>query len=335
MSEAETSFNGLGRATKKATILAIGLLVLGCVQANASNALEPLDAWSDTPVRARIMDFVTRVTTPGSADFVAPADRIATFDMDGTVLTEKPAYTEVIVDMLWACVIGTNEPRRTEQPPFKQACAKNYKYFDDFKQVQALRDAAAGHTQAAYRKYTEEALKLARHPGFDRPLGEMVYAPMIELARYLQAHEFRLFFVSGSSQPFVREMAELRFNLPRTQAIGTQWPLVFDPNPKGVPVFRWQTGKLRAPGVFGPGKPLAILRHIGKPPIFAAGNTMGDNEMLLHATKRNGPGMGIVIVHDDAKREYAYSDPKIQASAKANGWSLVSMKKDFRVVFTN
>jgi hypothetical protein len=297
--------------------------------------LEPLESWSDTPVRARIIDFITQVTTPGSADFVMPEDRIATFDMDGTVMTEKPVSAQTIIAMHWACVIGTNEPRRTERTPFKQACGKQYPYFADDAKDQVLRDVAAGRTQAAFRHYAGKALKLARHPGFERPLGAMIYAPMVELARYLRRHAFRLFFVSGSSQPMVRAVAALRFNLPPMNAIGTQWPLSFDPNPEGDPVFRWQSGNLRGPGVFGPGKPLAILRHIGKPPVFAAGNTMGDREMLLYATKRRGPGMALVIVHDDAEREYAYRDARIEAAARVGGWSLVSMKNDFRTLFAD
>ena len=292
-----------------------------------------LSTWSDTTARTRIIDFVTRITTPGGPDFVPRQDRIATFDMDGTVITEKPVNTQKIIAMHQACVIGTNEPKRTDLAPFKQACAKDYGVFAGLAGSQVLRDLAAGQTQAAYRKYAGKAFRLARHPGFDRPLGEMIYVPMLELARYLQRNGFRFFLVSGSTQPLVRELVELRFNLPNEHGIGTEWPLEFDANPKGVPVFRWATGGRRLPSVYGPGKPLAILRRIGRPPIFAAGNTMGDLEMLQYATKRRGPGMGILIVHDDAEREYAYSDPRIEAAAKTNGWTLVSMKKDFRTIF--
>jgi hypothetical protein len=314
-------------------VVAAVMLVLALLQGPDARADTVLSTWSDTPTRARIIDFVTRVTTIGGSDFVPPPERIATFDMDGTVITEKPVNTQKIIAMHQACVFGTNEPKRTDQTPFKQACARDHTFFPGLAGSQVLRDLAAGQTQAAYRKYVEHALKLARHPGFDRPLGEMVYLPMLELARYLQQHGFRLFLVSGSTQPLVRELTALRFHLPNEHGIGTEWPLAFDANPKGVPVFRWAAGGRRLPSVYGPGKPLAILRQIGRPPVFAAGNTLGDLEMLQYATMRRRPGMGIVIVHDDGAREYAYADPRIEAAAKANGWSLVSMKNDFKSVF--
>ncbi|MDA1309024.1 MAG: HAD family hydrolase, partial [Proteobacteria bacterium] len=203
--------------------------------------------WSDTPARARIIEFVGKVTTPGTDDFVPPDARIATFDMDGTVLTEKPVSIQTIIAMHQACVFGSNEPRRTDLAPFKQACARDYAYFSEIGMYRVLRDVGAGQTQARFRKYAGKALELARHPMSGRPLGAMVYAPMIELARYLQRHQFQVFLVSGSSQALVRKLGEMRFNLPRHQGIGTEWPLEFDPNPEGAPVFRWKAGPLRDP----------------------------------------------------------------------------------------
>ena len=309
----------------------LAAMLAGCQTTTAKTS--PLQTWRDTQTRARIINFVARVTTPGSSQFVAPEDRLATFDMDGTVLVEKPTYAAIMISMLQACVIGTNAPKRTGEYPFKQACANDFSAFQDYKAVQVLRDAGAGQSQSRYRRYTRDALRLAKHPRFNRPLGDMVYAPMIELAAFLRDRGFRLTFFSGSTQPVVREVAALRFGSPLEDAVGIRWPLAFDANPKGVPVFRWKQGPPLLPLVDGPGKPLAILRHIGKPPLFAAGNTMGDLEMLQFATRRRGPGMGIVIVHDDAAREYDYTAPGIESAAKRNGWTLVSMKNDFRVMF--
>jgi phosphoserine phosphatase len=318
---------------RRLAVLIAALIFIAAQAPTVASADSALSTWSDSNTRSKIIDFVTKITTPGNPSFVPHEERIATFDMDGTVITEKPASTQKMIAMMQACVIATNEPKRTGQAPYKQACAKDHAYFPGLAGSQTLRDLAASQTQAAYRKYAKAALKLARHPGFGIPLGAMVYAPMIELARYLEKNGFQIFLVSGSTQPLVRELAELRFHLPRDHGIGTQWPLEFDSNPEGVPVFRWKTGGRRLPSVYGPGKPLAIQRHIGGPPIFAAGNTMGDLEMLQFATKSGRPGMGIVIVHDDAEREYAYPAPEIVAAAKANGWSLVSMKNDFNIVF--
>jgi hypothetical protein len=322
-------------ATPLVIVAAFFLSVLFTNTRSEAEGLSSLRSWNDTPTRARIIDFVSRVTTPGGPEFVAPEDRIATFGMDGTVITEKPANVQKFIDMAWVCVIGTNEPNRAAQSPFKQACAKDHGYFPGIAGAQVLRDHAAGRTQAAYRKYAEKALELGRHPILNRSLGALVYAPMLELARYLQQNGFQVFVVSGATQPLVRELVELRFHLSARHGIGMAWPVEFYANPDGIPVFRWKTGGKRLPSVHGAGKPLAILRHIGRPPIFAAGNTSGDLEMLQYATKRNGPGMGIVIVHDDAEREYAYSAPKIEAAARANAWTLVSMKNDFKVVFVD
>lgn len=315
--------------------LAARALVAAMVSSPLSSASADtvLSTWSDNPVRAAIIDFVNRVTDPTHPDFVPPDERVASFDMDGTVITEKPANTQKLIAMAQACVIGTNEPRRNHQPPFKQACSGDYAYFPGLEGTQVLRDLLAGQTQSAYRKYAGKALELLKHPDFKRPLAGMVYAPMLELARYLQRNGFRFYLVSGSTQPLVRELVNDRFNLDDRHGIGTNWPLEFTVQTGGVPVFRWITGGRLLPSVYGPGKPLAILRHIGKPPIFAAGNTMGDFEMLQYATKRNGPGMGVVILHDDAKREYAYDHPDIVAAARENGWEVVSMKKDFKVIF--
>jgi phosphoserine phosphatase len=328
--------------TRIAALVAI-LCAVSAPISNAGAGDTVLSAWSNTQVRAAIIDFVTRVTDPLGPDFVPPEERIATFDMDGTVITEKPANTQKLIAMAQACVIGTNEPKRNDQPPFKQACDGDYTYFPGLEGTQVLRDLAAGQTQAAYRKYAGKALELLKHPGSKRPLGKMVYAPMLELARYLQRHGFQFHLVSGSTEPLVRTLVNDRFNLDDRHGIGTDWPLEFAVPTNGVPIFRWQTGGRRLPSVYGPGKPLAILRHIGRPPIFAAGNTMGDLEMLQYATKRSGPGksmgmgmgMGIVIVHDDAAREYAYSHPDIEAAARENGWELVSMKNDFKIVFAD
>lgn len=311
--------------------LCLGAMLAGCQTTAVDNS--SLDTWNDTPTRARIIKFVTQVTTPGSPEYVAPEHRLASFDMDGTVLVEKPTYVAIMISMLQACVFGTNEPKRTRDYPFKQACSNDYGAFQDYKAVQVLRDVGAGQTQSSYRRYIRHALRLAKHPRFNRPLGDMVYAPMVELAAFLRDHGFRLTFFSGSTQPVVREVAALRFGSPLEDAVGIRWPLAFDANPKGAPVFRWETGPPILPLVDGPGKPLAILRHIGKPPLFVAGNTMGDLEMLQYATGRPGPGMGIVIVHDDAAREYAYTAPGIEAAARRNGWALVSMKRDFKTVF--
>lgn len=311
------------------------LVLAGCQTTAPAKQDGALASWNDTPVRARILDFVARVTTPGSPDFVPPEDRLATFDMDGTVLTEKPTYTAIMISMLQACALRSKDPAQAAAYPIKQACAKDYAAFQDYKAVQVLRDVGAGQTQAQYRRYVANALRKDKHPRFDRPLGDMVYAPMIELATYLRDHGFRVSFFSGSTQPVVREVAALRFGSPLEDGVGIRWPLSFKLDTAGRPEFVWDKGPPITPLVDGPGKPLAILRHIGKPPLFAAGNTMGDFQMLQYATKGNRPGMGIVIVHDDPVREYRYTAPGIEPAARENGWTLVSMKEDFRTMFAD
>ncbi len=318
-------------------LAAVSLALIAWIVPGVAPAQSPLTTWSDRPVRAAIVDFVERVTTAGSPEFVPRDERIATFDMDGTVITEKPASAQKLIAMAQVCVLGTNEPQRKDQSPFWEACAEDYAYFPGFAGSRTLRDLLTGQTEAAFRSYAGKYLKLAKHPGFDRKVGDMAYAPMLELARYLRENGFGLYLVSGSSQPLVREFAARLFNLEDSHGIGTEWPLEFvaNPGPRSEPVFRWSRGEPRLPSVFGPGKPLAILRHIGRPPIFAAGNSMGDFEMLQYATGRRGPGMGLVIVHDDAHREYSYADSGIEAAAMENGWSLVSMKNDFKTVFAD
>jgi phosphoglycolate phosphatase-like HAD superfamily hydrolase len=314
---------------------------------------DPLPSWNDGPAKKSITDFVARVTTEGGTDFVPPAERIATFDNDGTLWCEQPVYFQVAFAFDQVRALAPQHPDWKTTQPFKGVLARDMKAVAAGGQKGVLQIMAATHagmTTEAFSKSVMEWMANARHPRFNRPYNELVYQPMLELLAYLRANGFKTFIVSGGGIEFMRPWTEKVYGIPPEQVVGSSGAVKFQMDSYGKPALM----KLAKAEFIddGPGKPVGINRFIGRRPIFAFGNSDGDLQMLQWTAAgdqgRSRPVvddaagtrfMGIVH-HTDAAREYAYDrqsrigklDKALDEAVKRN-WLVVDMKNDWKKIF--
>lgn len=315
--------------------------VLAAVIVLAGPRLAPaqeLASWNDGPARRNIESFVTAVTTPGP-DFVAPAQRIAVFDNDGTLWTEQPIYTEVAFSIARAAQMAKADPKLAAQPAFKAVLSRDPKAIAALSEkdlLQLMVTTHSGVTTEAFDAAAKAWLAQARDPRFHRAYDANVYQPMLELMAYLRAHEFNVFIVSGGDTDFMRTFAARTYGVPPDQVIGSSSQTRFEQQ-NG----RWVLVRMPQMALDDlAAKPSNIALHIGARPIFAAGNSDGDLQMLQYTTSGPGRRMGLIVHHDDAAREYAYDraskigrlDKALDEAARS-GWTVVSMKGDWRTVF--
>ncbi|MDL2409407.1 HAD family hydrolase [Rhizobium calliandrae] len=319
-------------------LVALIMLVAGAI--SPALAQEALPSWNDTAAKTRIMDFVKATTTQGGESYVAPEDRIAVFDNDGTLWVEQPFYTQLGFMLDRIKDLAPQHPEWKEQEPFKSVLAGDLKGVakSGEKGIVELGMAThAGMTTEQFSKIVTDWFAAAKHPKTGRPYTEMTYQPMRELLDYLRANGFKTYIVSGGGVEFMRPITEKIYGIPPEQVVGstitTEFALVDD-----VPVLR------RLPKINfvddGPGKPVGINQFIGRKPIFAAGNSDGDYEMLRWVTAGKKPGFAMLIHHTDAAREYAYDrqsafgklDKALDEAVRRN-WLVVDMKADWRKIF--
>lgn len=301
----------------------------------------PLPSWAEGHAKQSILDFVSRVTLPGNADFVPPPERIAVFDNDGTLWAEKPVYFQVVFSIDRMKALAPQHPGWANRQPIKSLLA------GDFKTALAEggQKAIAEAVGVAYANVTTDAftgsvldwIATARHPRFGRPYTELVYQPMLELLAYLRDNGFKTFIVSGGGIEFMRPWVDDVYGIPPEQVVGSS----------GVTTFRFTEGKpeliKEAKIEFvddGPGKPVGINRFIGRRPILAFGNSDGDQQMLEWTAAGNGPSFMALIHHTDAKREWAYDRNSdvgrlntALEEARARNWLVVDMAHDWKRVF--
>ena len=319
-----------------------GRLILGvalfCAWAAAS--AQPLQSWNEGPARARILAFVQTVTDKASKDFVAPEDRIAVFDNDGTLWAEQPLYFQFVFMLDQVRAAAPKHPEWKNNAAFKAIMARDHQALAAMGHkpiLQLLAQANSGMSTAAYDQTIRDWLATARHPKFNRPYTDLVYVPMQELLSYLRANGFKTFIVSGGSIEFMRPWAEKAYGIPPEQIVGTISGTRWD-NASGKPVL------IRTPKIEfvddGPGKPVGIYRAIGRQPIFAFGNSDGDWQMLQWTAAGTGPRFMGIVHHTDAEREFAYDRKskigkldKAWDDALAKGWTVVDMKRDWSKVF--
>lgn len=304
-------------------------------------AADPLPSWSDGPAKRAIVDFVRRVTTEGGPDFVPVAERIATFDNDGTLWAEKPLPVEVYFVLARLREMADRDPSMRQRQPFKAALEGDAAYFHEAGAPAVAQLIAATHggmTQEAFTREVERFLANGRHPVLNRPFTAAAYAPMLELLDYLRANGFQTWISSGGTLDFIRVFAPRVYGVPPERTIGS--------------VVRRETRResQRADGRLvvyrlgtaehindKDGKPVGIDRHIGRRPLFAAGNVLsgGDVAMLEYSRGRQGPSFQLLVDHDDAAREFAYAekDNASLGAAAALGFTVVSVKTDWRQVF--
>jgi phosphoglycolate phosphatase-like HAD superfamily hydrolase len=312
----------------------------------ASSALlaqqDPLPSWNDTAPKQAIVAFVERVTRPDLPEFVPSAQRIATFDNDGTLWAEQPVYVQALFVIDRVKALATQHPEwRTEQPfaTVLQGDLKALGALSEKELVQLLAATHAGMTTDEFSATVSSWIATARHPTTGKLHTSMVYQPMLELLGYLRANGFKTFIVSGGGIEFMRPWAEAVYGIPPEQVIGSSGELELELR-DGKPVLL----KLAEMDLIDDkeGKPVGIQRQIGRRPVMAFGNSDGDLQMLQWTTAGAGPRFALLVHHTDAEREWAYDRTSHVGQldvawdeAIANDWTVVSMKDDWKTIFPN
>ena len=319
----------------RAAALVITFLIF-LLPAASGRAATPLPSWNDTPRRQAIISFVAAVTDPRSPDYVAPEKRVAVFDNDGTMWSEKPLYFQMFFVFSRIRELAPRHPEWRQQQPFKAVLENDRKALrqcglEGLKQLLAA--SRAGASDAEFAASVRRWAARARHPRWHRPFTQLAFQPMLELLSYLKNNGFTCFIVSGGGVDFMRVLLPEIYRLPPWRIIGSY--------PEAV----YRDGKvIRLPKIAffdnGPQKPVAIAQKIGIRPLLACGNSDGDLEMLQYTAAGQGKRLAIYIHHTDAVREYAYDRKSrighlcrgLDCAAK-NNWLVVDMKQDWRVVY--
>jgi len=328
------------KAIQKQRARAVAFLFALTLTATVARAADPLPSWNDGPARKSIITFVERVTKPGSPDFVPVPERIATFDNDGTLWCEKPLPVQLffVIDRVKALAQQHPEWKTTE--PFasvlkgdlKSALAGGERSLMDL-----FMATHTGNTTEEFEQIVKDWIANAKHPKTGKLYTEMVYQPMLEVLAYLRANGFKTFIVSGGGIEFMRPWAEKVYGIPPEQVVGSSVKTQFEIR-DGKPVL------VRLPELnFNDdkgGQPVGINEHIGRRPIAAFGNSDGDLQMLQYTGAGSGARFCLYVHHDDVAREYAYDRTDLLArldkgldEANAKGWTVVSMKEDWKTVF--
>lgn len=325
---------------KLLSISSVTLILLAWHVPGAHAQEDAMPSWNNTGPKKSILAFVEKVTTPGSPDFVPPAERIATFDNDGCLWSEQPMYFQVIFAFDRVKALASEHPEWKTQEPFasvlrgdtKAALAGGEKAL-----LEMIMATHGGMTTDEFSQTVSDWLASAKHPKTGLKYNEMIYQPMLELLSYLRANGFKTFIVSGGGIEFMRPWVQEVYGIPPEQVVGSSIKTKYEVR-DGVPVI------LRLPEMNfvddKEGKPVGINQHIGRRPIMAFGNSDGDFQMLEWTTSGKGPGFGLLVHHTDADREWAYDresaigklDKGLDQAGK-RGWTLVDMKKDWAVIY--
>ncbi len=325
-------------------LFALSFVVVGLWGSALAQAqpADPLPSWNNGAAKKSIVNFVTRVTAQDGADFVPPAERIATFDNDGTLWTEQPVYFQLAFAFDRVKAMAPQHPEWKNQQPFKALLENDKQALAASGEKGLLEVMAATHagmTTEEFAKAVLDWLATARHPRFNRPYTAMVYQPMLELLVYLRANGFKTFIVSGGGVEFMRPWVEKAYGIPPEQVVGSSGVVKFEMNANGRPELM-KLAKVEFVDD-GPGKPVGINRFIGRRPIFAFGNSDGDLEMLQWTVAGAGARFAGIVHHTDAEREYAYDRQsnigkldKALDAATTGGWTVVDMKNDWKEIFS-
>ncbi|MGD9653041.1 MAG: HAD family hydrolase [Candidatus Dadabacteria bacterium] len=314
---------------------------------SVSNAEDPLPSWNDGPAKKSIIEFVTEVTKEGGPNYVPLEDRIATFDQDGTTWVSHPIYAQAVFILDRIKELAPQHPEWKEQDPYKSVIAGDKEAMAKFSESdleELLAATHAGMSTEDFQEIVKKWISTARDPRWKKPYTELVYQPMIEVMNYLRANGFRTYFVTGGGQEFVRVYSEDVYGIPPEQVVGSSILTKYEYR-DGKPVL------LREPKVFfvddKVGKPVGINLFIGKRPYAAFGNSTGDQQMLEWTQAGDGKRLMMLVYHDDKEREYAYGPAgglpdthigtftqALMDEAKKNGWVVISMKNDWKQIFS-
>lgn len=310
------------------------------VETEQKKIIDPLPSWNEGETKAAITTFVSEAINPESENFIEVKDRIATFDNDGNLWSEQPMYFQLFFAIDRVKELAAEHPEWETEQPFKAVLEGDMETVlasGSHGLVKLVMASHAGVTTDEFSEIVKNWLASSRHPRFDRPYNELIYQPMLELLQYLRANEFKTFIVSGGGIAFMRAWVEDSYGIPPHQVVGSsiKTELVYQ---EGMPVI------MRLPEMDfiddKEGKPVGINKYIGKRPVFASGNSDGDLAMIQWTTSGEGPRFGLYVHHTDSVREWAYDRDshigkldKGLAEAKEKGWTVISMKDDWKVIY--
>ncbi|HUK09450.1 MAG TPA: HAD family hydrolase [Stellaceae bacterium] len=307
----------------------------------------PLTLWNDGPAKQAIFEFIRTTTDQSSPKFVPPDERIATFDQDGTLWVEHPMYTQVIYCLERVPAVAAKKPELKKVEPFKTVLSGDREAMAKLTMPELEKILVAtltGMTTDEFVADVRQWLGSAKHPRWNRLYTDLVYQPMLELLQHLRGNGYKTYIVTGGGQDFVRVYSERVYGIPPEEVVGTAGGTKFGYDKDGKPVLTKEPKLLLNDD--NAGKPEGIHLMIGRRPRFSIGNSTGDRQMLEYTGAGDGARLMMLVLHDDAKREYAYGpanglpDTKIgtftQAlldEAKKNAWTVVSMKNDWSRIF--
>ena len=315
------------------------ILLLTACAANQS-ALDPLPSWTSGTSKQRIVDFVAKVTDSNSNAFVPANERIATFDNDGTLWSEKPTYFQLLFILGQVISMAADHPEWRTSQPFQAVLENDWaslKAAGTHGLAELAMATQAGMTTEEFEVIVNDWVANARHPTTGKPFTQMVFQPMLELINYLEANDFKVFIVSGGGIEFMRPWTEKVYGIPPEQVVGSSFETRYEVRDgRSVivrdPKMHFQNDKDT--------KPVAINRFIGRRPILAAGNSDGDFEMLEWTTGGDGARLGILVHHTDAEREWAYDRESLEGrldrgldEADQRGWLVIDMAHDWEVIY--
>ncbi len=335
---------------RRGSSLVAGVLVLAAsliLAAQASAQSDPLPSWNDGSAKKAIIEFVQTTTTQGGAKFVPPTERIATFDQDGTLWVEHPMYSQVMYCLERVPAVVKAKPELANVEPFKTVMSGNREAIAKLPEADLFKILAATLTGMSVDEFRAEAQKwlaTAKDPRWKRPYTDLTYLPMQELLKYLRANGYKTYIVTGGGQDFVRVYSEQTYGIPPEQVVGTAGGTKYGYDKSGKPFLTKEPRMLLNDN--NAGKPEGIYLMIGRRPYAAFGNSTGDQQMLEYTTAGDGARLGMLVLHDDEKREYAYGPAqglrdtrvgaftqKLYDEAKQKGWTVISMKNDWKRIF--
>jgi phosphoglycolate phosphatase-like HAD superfamily hydrolase len=307
-----------------------------------------LPSWNEGPAKSAILEFVRTTTDKASPKYVPPEKRIVTFDQDGTLWVEHPIYTQLVYCLDRVTAVVERKPDLKNVEPFKTVLSGDRRAIAKLP-LKGLEEIAiatlSGMTVEEFNADVKQWLKTARHPRWKRPYTELTYQPMLELLTYFRANGFKTYIVTGGGQDFVRVYAEQVYGIPPEQVVGTAGDTKYGYAKDGRPTLTKEP-KMMLNNNNG-GKAEGIHMMIGRRPRAAFGNTSGDREMLEYTGAGHGARLMMLVLHDDAQREYSYGpaqglpDTKVGAfsqalydEAKKHGWFVISIKSDWKRLFS-
>jgi phosphoserine phosphatase len=326
---------------------ALAALRLGSALAQLAPSAALLSSWNNGPAKQGIFDFVRATIDRSNPNYVMPEDRIAVFDQDGTLWVEHPMYTQVMYCLDRVPLVAAQKPQLKNVEPFKTVLSGNREAVAKLSMQDLEKIMVAALTGMSVDDFQAEASKwieTARHPRWNKLYTELVYQPMLEILRYLRDNAYRIYIVTGGGQDFVRVYAEKVYGIPPEQVVGTAGGTKYGYEADGRPFLTKEPKLLLNDN--NAGKPEGIHLMIGRRPYAAFGNSTGDREMLEYTGAGAGARLKMLVLHDDATREYAYGPaqglpdtkvgtftPALYDEAKKKGWTVISMKNDWNRIF--